>query len=288
MTRCLLADRGVIAVSGDDAESFLNRLFTNSVLDMPAGIARFAGLLSPQGKLLFDFFVVKQADGFLIDCQRHHAAELAKKLTMFRLRAKVVITDRSAVLGVAAVWNSVLMEAPGQAFRDPRHNGLGYRIIAPPEALHGFDTPGGQAAYEEHRVACGVPKGGVDFVYGDSFVHDVNMDLLHGVDFDKGCYVGQEVVSRVHHRNAARKRVVRLQFYGDAPAVGTAVQAAGTMMGELTSLVGREGLATLRIDRLAEAETAATPITVGETLVSVSLPSPSVIEPPAYADDLYD
>ena len=288
MTRCLLSDRGVIAVSGEDAESFLNRMVTNSVLAIPAGSARFAGLLSPQGKLLFDFFVVKQVDGFLIDCLRDHAAELAKKLTMFRLRAKVVVVDRSAELAVAAVWDSVLMEAPGQAFRDPRHNGLGYRIIAPMEALRGFDEPGGAKTYEAHRIACGVPKGGVDFVYGDAFVHDANMDLLHGVDFAKGCYVGQEVVSRVHHRNSARKRVVRLNFYGDPPAVGTPVQAAGIMLGELTSLVGREGLATVRIDRLADAEATTTPVTVNETLVGVSLPSNSVIEPPAYAEDLYD
>lgn len=288
MTQCLLADRGVIAVSGEDAESFLNRLFTNNILDMPAGGARFAGLLSPQGKLLFDFFVVKQPDGFLLDCLRDHVAELAKKLTMFRLRAKVVIANRSAELGVAAVWDSVLMEAPGTAFRDPRHNALGYRIIAPFDRLRDFDDADGLATYEAHRVACGVPKGGVDFVYGDAFVHDVNMDLLHGVDFEKGCYVGQEVVSRVHHRNSARKRVVRLHFYGDVPAAGSAVQAAGTILGELTSLTGHEGLATLRIDRLADAEASTTPITVNETLVSVSLPNHSVVEPPAYAEDLYD
>lgn len=288
MTRCLLADRGVIAVSGDDAESFLNRLLTNSVLEMHAGSARFAGLLSPQGKLLFDFFVVKQTEGYLIDCLRDHAAELARKLAMFRLRAKVGIVDRSADLAVAAVWDSVLMEAPGQAFRDPRHNGLGYRVIATVEDLRAFDEAGGVAAYEVHRIACGVPRGGVDFAYGDTFVHDANMDLLHGVDFEKGCYVGQEVVSRVHHRSSARKRVVRLNFYGDPPAVGTPVQAAGIVLGELTSLAGREGLATLRIDRLADAEAAATPITVNETLVSLSLPSHSIIEPPAYAEDLYD
>ena len=288
MTRCLLADRALIAVSGDDAESFLNRMFTNSVLDMPAGGARFAGLLSPQGKLLFDFFVVKQSDGFLIDCARDQAADLAKKLTMFRLRAKVVIAGPVEDIAVAAVWDSVLMEAPGQAFRDPRHNGLGYRVIASLEALGGFDDVGGHEAYEARRIACGVPKGNVDYIYGDTFVHDANMDLLHGVDFEKGCYVGQEVVSRVHHRNSARKRVVRLNFYGDAPAVGTMVQAAGTVLGELTSLVGREGLATLRIDRLADAQAAATPITVDATLVGVSLPSASAIEPPAYAEDLYD
>jgi folate-binding protein YgfZ len=238
MTHSLLPDRGVIAVTGEDAESFLNRMFTNSVLGMQPGSARFAALLSPQGKLLFDFFVLRQADGFLLDCVREQAAELAKKLTMFKLRAKAAISDRSAELGVAAVWDRVLMEAPGPAFRDPRHNGLGYRVIAGHDALTVFTGGDGPAAYDDHRIALGVPKGGVDFPYGDTFIHDANMDLLHGVDFDKGCYVGQEVVSRVHHRNSARKRVARLQFSGPNPALGADVRAGETALGTVTSFSG--------------------------------------------------
>ena len=286
MTQSLLSDRGVIAVTGEDTESFLNRMFTNSVLDMRPGSARFAALLSPQGKLLFDFFVLRQADGFLLDCVKDQAAELAKKLTMFQLRAKVVITDRSPELGVAAVWDSVLMEAPGPAFRDPRHNGLGYRIIAGHDALRLLDDVG--ADYEGHRIALGIPKGGVDFPYGDTFVHDANMDLLHGVDFKKGCYVGQEVVSRVQHRSSARKRVARLQFAGAVPSLGANVQAGETALGTLTSVSGEIGLATLRIDRLADAETAGIPVTVeGARVAAIALPEISEIEPPAYAQDLY-
>ena len=286
MPSCLLSDRGVLAVTGDDAESFLNRLLTNSVLAMAPGSARFAALLSPQGKLLYDFFVVKQGDGFLLDCLAAQAAELARKLTMFRLRAKVAIVDRSGALSVAAMWDGVLIKAPGHAFRDPRHNGLGYRIIAAPEALHAF--AGEAEAYEAHRIACGVPRGTVDFIYGDSFVHDANMDLLHGIDFDKGCYVGQEVVSRVHHRKSARKRVVRLHCYGTPAVIGAAVQAGSVALGTVTSVSGSEALATLRIDRLAEAETTSTPVTIDDTLVAVSLPVAIGVEPPAYAEDLYE
>lgn len=286
MTQSLLSDRGVIAVTGEDAESFLNRMFTNSVLDMRPGSARFAALLSPQGKLLFDFFVLRQADGFLLDCVKDQAAELAKKLTMFKLRAKVVITDRSPELGVAAVWDSVLMEAPGPAFRDPRHNGLGYRIIAGHDALRLLENADGD--YENHRIALGIPKGGVDFPYGDTFVHDANMDLLHGVDFKKGCYVGQEVVSRVQHRSSARKRVARLQFFGAVPPLGANVQAGETALGTLTSVSGEIGLATLRIDRLADAGTAGIAVTVeGARVAAIALPEISEIEPPAYAQDLY-
>ena len=288
MSQCLLADRGVVAVSGDDAEAFLNRLLTNSVLDMHGREARFAALLSPQGKLLFDFFVVRQADGFLLDCVGGQAAELSRKLFTFKLRAKVVVTDRSDALAVMAVWDSVLMEAPGPAFRDPRHNALGYRIIAGREILDMVAGAGDAAAYEAHRIACGVPLGGVDFPYGDTFVHDANMDLLHGIDFEKGCYVGQEVVSRVHHRKSARKRVARLHFYGAAPAPGSSVQAGGTVLGTLTSVSGSDGLATLRVDRLAEIEASTVPVTVDDTLVAVSLPAQSLVETPTYADDLYD
>lgn len=288
MTRCLFTDRGVIAVTGSDAEPLLNRLFTNSVLEMAPGSARFAALLSPQGKLQHDFFVVKQTDGFLIDCVGDQTEDLVKKLTMFRMRAKATISDRSAELGVAGAFDTVLMVAPGVAFRDPRHNALGYRIIAPHHALRDFADAGGADAYETHRIACGVPKGGVDFEYGDTFVHDANMDLLHGVDFKKGCYVGQEVVSRVYHRKSARKRVVRLHFHGEPPAPGAHVSAGATALGAVSSLSGHEGLATLRIDRFAEAVDAKIPVTVNDTLVEVALPIESIVEPPAYADDLYE
>jgi folate-binding protein YgfZ len=277
----------VLAVAGEDAEPFLNRLVTNNLQAMPRGEARFAALLSPQGKLLFDFLVVRETDGFLLDCVADQAADLAKKLAMFKLRAKVAIADRSDTLGVAAIWDRVLMEAPGLAYRDPRNHGLGYRVIAPRDELTGFDDAEGEVVYEARRIALGVPKGGLDFVYGDTFVHDANMDLLHGVDFAKGCYVGQEVVSRVHHRHTARKRVARLHFYGAPPPLGASVKAGEVALGAVTSLGATEGLATLRIDRLAEAEAASMPVMAEATLVGVALPEISVVEPPTYAEDLY-
>lgn len=286
MTHGVLSDRGVIAVTGEEAESFLNRMFTNSTLEMPPGTARFAALLSPQGKLLFDFFVVRQGDGFLLDCVGPQATDLAKKLSMFKLRAKVAIVDRSADLGVAAVWDSVLMEAPGQAFRDPRHNDLGYRVIAAHDRLAAYG--GDNDAYDAHRIALGIPKGGVDFEYGDTFVHDANMDLLHGVDFKKGCYVGQEVVSRVQHRGSVRKRIARLLFKSAVPALGSEIKAGETALGALTSASGETALAALRIDRLADAEAAGIPVIVaGIPVAGVSLPAISEVEPPAYAQDLY-
>ena len=285
MTTCLLDDRAVLVVAGEDAESFLHRLLTNNMLGMRPGEARFAALLSPQGKLMFDFLVVRRAEAFWIDCLRATAVDLARRLTLFRLRAKVTITDRSADLAVAASWGGALMEAPGPAYRDPRHNELGYRIVAPPAALAGFDRDVG--GYEAQRISLGIPKGGVDFAYGDTFVHDANLDLLHGVDFDKGCYVGQEVVSRVHHRKSARKRVVKVHFHGEPAASGAELSAGPVRIGQITSIASHEALASARTDRLAEAEAASVPVMAGETLVSITLPSPSLVEPPSYGEDLY-
>lgn len=283
MSTCLLSDRAIIAVSGADAEALLNRLFTNSVLGMATGEARYAALLSPQGKLLHDFFVFKRDNAFWLDCRRDQAAELAKKLTMFRLRAKVVIENRSGEIAIAAAWGSALLESPGPTFRDPRHNELGYRIVAPDHALALFDND--RTTYDAHRINLGVPEGGVDWIYGDAFVHDANMDLLHGVDFGKGCYVGQEVVSRVHHRNSARKRIVRLHFFGDPPPASAALTAGSTQIGQVTSVAAGVGLAMARIDRLAEAEASSAPVLAGETLVGVSLPAASLVVAPTYADD---
>lgn len=280
MPHAPLPDRAVVAVGGPDAESLLNRLVTRSTLGMAPAESRYAALLSPQGKLLFDFLLYRRSDGFWLDLPTDQASELARKLTLFKLRAAVTIAVEPE-LAVAASWGGALMEAPGPAFRDPRHDALGYRIVAPASALAVLGDFGDD--YEAHRIALGVPRGGVDWLHGDAFVHDANLDLLHGVDFDKGCYVGQEVVSRVHHRNSARKRVVALRFFGTPPAPGTSLEAGEAAIGHVTSVAGSSGLATARIDRLAEAEAIKAPVMAGDTLVGVTLPSAVAVTPVDYA-----
>ncbi len=282
MGHCALADRTILAVSGDDAEGFLNRLFTRNLLGMEAGEARFAALLSPQGKLLFDVLVYARVPGFWLDVAAEQAADLARKLTMFKLRAKVTIESR-ADLAVSAAWGGTQLVEPGPTFRDPRHDGLGHRRVTASQHASGETD----AAYEAHRIALGVPKGGADYAYGDAFVHDANLDLLHGVDFDKGCYVGQEVVSRVHHRGSARKRVVKLAFFGDPPAVDTALAAGTAQIGQVTSVAGRVGLAAVRIDRLADAESTSIPVLAGETLVGITLPVPGPVQSSADAEEAF-
>ncbi len=274
---CLLDDRGVIEVAGADATGFLQRLITNSVLNIPKGEGRYAGLLTPQGKLLFDFFIVPLPEeigaGYFIDCASEQTADLVKRLNLHKMRAKIAIRDQSDKFAVAAIFGGeAAAGVDGVVYRDTRTPGMGLRIIAPRETLARLDDAG-EAAYEAHRIAQGVPKGGVDFAYGDAFVHDVNLDLMNGVDFKKGCYVGQEVVARVHYRNSARKRIVKIHFVGPAPAQGTQITAGDTNIGQIGSTAGVEGLAMVRLDRLEEARAARVALKAGDVAVDVVVPS---------------
>ena len=263
----MLEDRGVISVSGVDATSFLQGLLTNDVERLHPSEARYAALLTPQGKILFDMIVVRTPDGddpsYLIDCAAAQAADLAKRLGFYKLRAKVTIVDQSAGRAVAAFWGEMPPRIDdGLLFADPRDTRLGWRAILPrPVAaavgLEHVDE------YEGLRIAVGAPKGGLDFAYADAFPHDANLDLLHGVDFDKGCYVGQEVVSRMKHRGTARKRVARVKLAGPAPAPGTPVLDRELAVGALGSSSGREALALLRLDRAEEAKAAGRTLSAG-------------------------
>ena len=254
-----LGDRGVLKVSGPEAGAFLQGLLTNDVMALQQGEARYAALLSPQGKILFDFLVFCGADGFYLDILKAQAADLAKRLGFYKLRAKVEIADLSAGLGIAAFARDPVLAT---GYRDPRHEGLGWRAILPLAGLAGEDEN-----YKARRIALGVPKGGADFVYGDTFPHEANLDWLHGVDFKKGCYVGQEVVSRVEHRGLARKRIVRVRYGAVAPALGAEVVAGDVALGVMGSSADGMGLAMLRVDRVAEA--AGVPVMAGGVGVEV-------------------
>lgn len=270
-----LTDRGVLKIAGE-AESFLHRLVTNSVLKIAPGEARYTALLSPQGKLLFDFFIVPQpegaAAGFYLDCAKEQADELAKRLTFHKLRAKIAIENLSDRLGVAAFWGALPPEiADGTLYKDPRAQAMGFRLIAPHELLATI-APKNEAVYEAHRIALGVPKGGLDFAYGDAFPHDANLDALHGVDFDKGCYVGQEIVARVHFRKTARKRIVKVHFNGPSPKSGSPILFGDVAIGEIGSVAGEDGLASLRLDRYDDAKAGGVPLKAGDATLDVDVP----------------
>lgn len=269
MTRraAFLDDRGIVRVSGEDAASFLQNLLTNDVEALGPHEARYAALLTPQGKILFDFLVVHApADAgasYLLDCDGARASELAKRLSLYKLRAKVVVADESADHGIVAYWHGEPENAAGGVFyRDPRAEALGGRGILP-RAKAAAVGEADVADYEALRISRGIPKGGVDFAYGDVFPHDADMDLIGGVDFKKGCYVGQEVVSRMKHRGEARKRVVRVRLDGPAPAPGAEVTDGERPVGVLGSSSGRHALALLRLDRVDEAKAAGRALSAG-------------------------
>lgn len=263
MPLAMLPDRGVIGVGGEDARSFLDGLVTSSLAGLETGAARFAALLTPQGKIIVDFIVTADPGGLLLDVPRALAADLARKLGFYRLRARVTVDDLSETLGVAAVWDTPVPDL-GTAFADPRLPALGHRIIGEREEL-GAAADASVDDYAARRIACGVPAGGADFVYGDTFPHEADMDLLGGVDFDKGCYVGQEVVSRMQHRGTARTRVIPVRFAdGISPPEGSEALAGDKPAGRIGSAApGGIALALLRLDRIADAMASGEPLTAG-------------------------
>ncbi len=162
----------------------------------------------------------------------------------------------------------------GVAAPDPRLASLGWRIVMPvdqPAERHGF-APASEADYDAHRIALGIPEGGIDFAFGEAFPHDVDMDQLSGVDFGKGCFIGQEVVSRMQHRGTARRRTVMVKAAGELPARGSEISAGGKALGTLGSSAGSEGLAVVRLDRAREAIDAGVPIAAGAAELTLALP----------------
>ena len=246
-----LADRGVVSLSGPDAESFLDNLATNDLSEMVVGEARFAGLLTPQGKILFEFFAIRTADGFLLDTLAAKTAELVKRLTMYKLRAKVVLADVSADYAVAAAWGAPPPAiAEGWCTVDPRSPNLGWRLLVPRTAA--LSATATDDDYHRHRIAIGIGEGSRDYPLGDTFPHEANYDRNAGVSFVKGCFVGQEVVSRMQNKTVVRKRVVAIT--GSAPLTsGADILIGAAVIGTIGSVDGSRGLALVRIDRAAEA-----------------------------------
>jgi folate-binding protein YgfZ len=288
MKAAILPDRGVVKVAGEGARDFLNGLVTSDMKQLRPGLGLFGALLTPQGKIIADFLITEapsgHGGGFLLDCPRALAQALADKLNVYKLRAKVAIENLSDSLGVLAAWDGDLVVKPDLAFADPRRAALGWRILVPGElAQKVADLIGAElvasAAYDAHRIASGVPRGGFDFTYGDAFPHETNMDRLHGIDFEKGCYVGQEVVARMQHRGTARTRTVRVVLEGFAPEPGTLILAGEKPVGTMGSASGHDALALIRIDRAADAVAAGVPLTAGGLAIRLADPDGLLTSP---------
>ncbi|WP_374390527.1 folate-binding protein YgfZ, partial [Sandaracinobacter sp.] len=234
-----LPGRAVISVRGPEAGHFLHNLLTADIDHVAEGQAAYAALLTPQGKILFDMLVVRQGDGYLIDCAAGQRAELLKRLAMYKLRAKVEIAARDD-LAVGVSPSDV-----SGGYRDPRSGDIGWRIIGPAGApAEGYDAA---------RIAAGLADSEADLGSGEFFPHEANLDQLGGVNFKKGCYVGQEVVSRMEHRGTARSRILPVVVDGAVPPKGTDIRSGEKQVGTLLSSAGNRALALIRLDRLAEA-----------------------------------
>lgn len=263
----------MVSVSGPDSVHFLQNLITSNVERVHPGSGGYGALLTPQGKVQFDFLVYSVDDGFLFDIPRLSTTEFVRRLGFYRLRAAVEITDLSDERSIVAEWGSeknVILSDP--AVRDPRLSALGYRAVVDaesvlPDTVNEVDL----AAYHRYRIALGVPEGTVDFAYGDVFPHDADIDQLGGIDFSKGCYVGQEIVSRMEHRGTARRRIIQLRGEADLRS-GADIDAGDRVIGSVGSVAGTQGLGLIRIDRAAEANEAGIPIRSDSNPLELNIP----------------
>lgn len=270
MPTALLDDRAIVSVSGPDAEHFLQNIVTADLDALKPGEAKPSALLAPQGKILFDFLVSRVGNGaFRLDCRADIADDFVRRLTLYKLRAKAEISKQDESL-VAVSWgaDSPASENDSGWLRDSRFpdDTPAWRSYEPQTAT------GDLAAWNAFRIAAGIAESGADYALGDAFPHDVLLDQMGGVGFRKGCYIGQEVVSRMQHRGTARRRVLIVD--GTAlPAPGADVTANGKTVGTLGSTNGGKGIAILRIDRVKDALDAGIAIESGGAPLSVDIPA---------------
>lgn len=273
MDPAFLDDRAVLAISGPEGREFLQGLVTNDVVGgLAPGSGLYTALLSPQGKILFDFLVTEGEGALLLDVAKASAEALLKKLKMYKLRAKVEVELRPQ-LGVYVNLAGHPENRPtpyadrAVTFTDPRLDALGRRSIGAHAEMPA--NLSGPHAYHEHRLALGVPEAG-DFGFEKIFALDAGLDELNGVSFTKGCYVGQELTSRMKHRATSRKRILTVTADASLPVTGTGVTRGGVEIGELVSVQGGHGFALVRLDRLEETQG---DVKVGEIPVALNKPA---------------
>lgn len=269
-----LASRTALSMTGEDTHGFLNNLITINMDTLDKDGAGYGGLLTPQGKILFDFFMIPQPGGYLFDCATSQKDALIKRLTFYKLRAAVEISDLTTTHSVAAFWGG---GAPLQAFTDPRTPEAGARLIASHSEVDAIAnatgaTQSGEDAYNARRIALGLGDSDADIGSGILFPHEANFDQFGGVDFAKGCYVGQEVVSRTEHRGNARKRLVPVSVNGPVLEPGAGVSGNGKSIGALSSLGDKSALALLRLDRVQETYDSGGMLSAGDATLELIKP----------------
>lgn len=287
----VLDGRGLLTVTGDDQRTFLQGLISNDVNRVDATRAIYAGFLTAQGRYLHDFFVTELNGALYLDCESPRLDDLRKRLSLYRLRSKAAVAPATADLAVVAMWGAEslaaldLSDEAGQAksfhggivYVDPRLAALGARAVLPRDGLGklaemGF-APGEPAAYEALRLSLGIPDGSRDLPVEKALLLENGFDELHGIDWTKGCYVGQEVTARMKYRALIRKRLMPVRIDGPAPAAGTPIMLDAEEAGEMRSAAGAFGLALLRLDVVEMAAREAKPLTAGGVNLTPIRPS---------------
>ncbi len=287
---CLLEDRGVLSIAGPDARTFLQGLVSNDMNQVSTTRAQWAALLTPQGKYLFDFFVVDHNGALVLDGEDARLTDLIRKLSMYRLRADVTITDRRADLAVAAVWGSDALStlglsergiaAPwndGVAFADPRTESIGARVVSPRHALsehlqaEGFEMAD-RSGWEHGRIALGLPDGSRDLAIEKAILLENGFDDWGGIAWDKGCWMGQELTARTRYRGLVKKRLTIVDADRPLPASGTAIMMGEKEVGTLRSGVDGIALALVRLDALAAVERGEAVLTAADVAILPRLP----------------
>ena len=288
----ILEERGVVSVDGPEAGPFLQGLISNDVERASGARGIYAALLTPQGKFLHDFFVLRRGAGYLLDCEGPRVGDFGRRLMAYRLRADVALADATEDYRVVALFGDggggdgaveaafalppgeggAAACAGGTVMRDPRGAALGLRAVLPRDGDLSFleragFARGGIADYERHRIALGAPDGSRDMEVGRATLMECGLDALNGVDFAKGCYVGQELTARTRHRGLVRRRLARVALEGPLPPAGTPIMAGEREVGEIRSGLDAAALAVLRLERVAAAAAAGTPLTAGSTRV---------------------
>jgi folate-binding protein YgfZ len=273
--------RQLIRVSGGDAREFLHSLITTDIESLPERTARPGALLTPHGKILFDFMISRDSDDFLIETDAAQRDALMRRLTMYKLRAAVTIAADDAE-GVTVAWGG---DGSSDGAEDAAFAKAGVTLSRYPGKPTDITIDASETDYETLRIASGIPASGFDYALQDAFPHDVLLDKTDGLSFRKGCYVGQEVVSRMQHRGTARRRVTLVKSDVALPASGTDIIAGGKPVGTLGSVSGTKGLAIVRIDRVGDAIANGVALTVGDVTVVLSLPEWSGLSFPTAAQE---
>ena len=262
--------RALISVTGADAQHFLQNLVTTDIDQLGSHEVRPGALLTPQGKILHSFLVSHVTDGFVLECDAASADDFSKRLMLYRMRAKVAISSENQA-SVRVSWDpesSPSQEDSTAWLADVRFPATAGVLRSYGQAVADAEASG----FDVVRIASGVAEAGRDFEDGEAFPHDVGLDQTHGVSFRKGCYVGQEVVSRMQHRGTARRRIVTVSADEALPATGTELTADGKPVGRLGTIVGNSGLALVRLDRVADALAAGIPVEAKGVVLAIHVP----------------